>query len=352
MQPDGSWYSDDGKYVGFVVQIPNESDLALDPDPEESSAAKWWDPDDLDDPEVRDKVVESLELIQPLLKATLKEFHRFTDTIIDHYHTQVQAALRHVFSDAIIQEAISAGYESRIPMLDNDGAPVVGSAGKAGEPCVQKGVLDVARQILQAAKRSIAKLIEVLWNLYADAAVQGAHEAAQAAGGTVPPSLAIDLPEGYWEHWRPGYAPAAALLTNGLADILREADIWINELVDTQINRIGDEIARGIETGEPISETTTRVNHIVNDAKRAWLITETEYARAMTLAARRTYLANNVPAVAWLAQPDACPRCEANVAVSPIALTQQWPSGDVPVHPRCRCAEAPAVRVPRAPLML
>jgi len=66
---------------------------------------------------------------------------------------------------------------------------------------------------------------------------------------------------------------------------------------------------------------------------------------------RATYRRNNVPEVKWLHQPGACERCMANAAVSPIPINDSWPSGDVPVHPNCRCVEAPAVRVPERPIL-
>jgi hypothetical protein len=116
---------------------------------------------------------------------------------------------------------------------------------------------------------------------------------------------------------------------------------------DTQVNRIGDAIAAGIRGGLPMADVVASVNAIVHDPERAYMIAETEYSRARTVGARETYRLNGVPMVAWLSQPDACPRCKANQEVSPIPLSARWPSGDVPVHPRCRCAEAPYVTAGR-----
>jgi hypothetical protein len=68
VEPVGGWVSDDGQYEGFVVRIPHEADIELDPQPEEASAAGWWDPDDLDDDDVRQKIHDQLGDIQPLLE--------------------------------------------------------------------------------------------------------------------------------------------------------------------------------------------------------------------------------------------------------------------------------------------
>jgi len=68
IEPVGGWVSDDGEYEGFVVRIPNEDMLTLDPQPEEASAAGWWHPDDLEDDAVRQKIHDQLDSIQPLLE--------------------------------------------------------------------------------------------------------------------------------------------------------------------------------------------------------------------------------------------------------------------------------------------
>ena len=68
IEVSGGWVSEDGDYEGFVVQIPSESLISLDPQPEEASAAAWWHPDDLDDDDVRQKIHDDLGSIQPLLE--------------------------------------------------------------------------------------------------------------------------------------------------------------------------------------------------------------------------------------------------------------------------------------------
>jgi 8-oxo-dGTP pyrophosphatase MutT (NUDIX family) len=67
-KPLGGWVSDDGEYEGFVVKIPCEADLTLNPQPEEASQAGWWDPDELDDDSVRQKVHDDLDSIKPILE--------------------------------------------------------------------------------------------------------------------------------------------------------------------------------------------------------------------------------------------------------------------------------------------
>lgn len=173
--------------------------------------------------------------------------------------------------------------------------------------------------------------------------MQGAHSAAVASGGEMPPwTNAVPIPPGYFEHWTPGVGEEAANIAGpGLAEVLRERDGWAKEITDTELDRIAEALTKCVEGGQPISAAKDAIDAVIHDEQRAWLIADTEYARASTVARRDTYRANNVPYVRWIHQPGACPRCMENASVSPIPLTASWPEGDVPVHPKCRCVEAP-----------
>lgn len=361
----GGFVSPDGAYEGFVVRIPSETDLALDPQPEETADAKWWDPADLDDPQVRDKVAEELPEVRALLKSERADFHRHTDAIVDHYTPKVAAAMAQVLEGETIEAALRAGYgveKAATPLQPPppkpaaiqalSGAPVVasgvGAAAGVGAIGAAAGataigaaaghavLVGAALAILASAMRRTQPLDDAIADLYDEGYVQGAQAAAEATGqpapfesigafepGTVPGRIGSDEP-----------AP--------LAELLRERGIWVREITETEVNRIGEAIRQSIEHGRPLSEARAAVDAIVHDADRARMITETEYARAQTYAVRETYRRNGVAMVRWLAQPDACPMCLANKAVSPIPLGDAWPNGNVPVHPNCRCAEAPS----------
>lgn len=359
--PVGGWV--DGDYEGFVVRIDHEADIILSPQPDEVSNAQWWDPEDLDDDRVRDKVVSALGMIRPLLKATWSDFHRHTDQIIDHYAPTVRSAMRQLHEGDTVHRAILAGFGSaqktvqkatttltrpRMTPTAAAGLGIGAGAGAAGAAGVAGGTA-AALAALHVSVAGTAALGAVISAIYLDAYLQGAHEAAQASGGQVPPSVAaVPVPEGYWENWVPGVARAARQVAGpGLSRLLAEATVVVREVTQTQLSRIGDAIARGIERGFPVAEVEREVAGILETDRRAWLIAETEYARAMTAGARETYKLNNVPEVQWLHQPGACTRCMANADVSPIPVTDSWPNGNVPVHPRCRCAEAPYVRAGR-----
>lgn len=63
----GSFLDGDGRYQAYVIRVPSEDGLEFDPQPEEVSSVDWWDPADLTDGQVRDKVQENLEPLQRFL---------------------------------------------------------------------------------------------------------------------------------------------------------------------------------------------------------------------------------------------------------------------------------------------
>lgn len=338
----------DGDYEGFVVRVESEDAIDLSPDGAEVSDARWWAPSDLDDERIREKVTETLGLIQPLLKASWSDFHRHTDEIIEHFAPTVRAAMRQVHEADTIRQAIRAAYTAKkatrtTPLARTRPTPTaaaalgvggLGAAVGAGGVAAGGGV-GAAAAILVTAQLDLAAIEAVLTAIYANAYYQGAHEAQQASGGTLPPTVG-EVPDGYWTDWQPGVASEPP-------DLMAEARTVIAGITQTQTDRIVAAIEHGVRTGRPMATVETEVAGIIDTAARAWLITETEYARAMTRGARDTYRLNNVPYVEWLHQPDACPRCMENAEVSPIPVTDSWPQGNVPVHPRCRCAEAPYI---------
>jgi SPP1 gp7 family putative phage head morphogenesis protein len=212
------------------------------------------------------------------------------------------------------------------------------------QPDIDATKLAITRE-LQAAAANPEALKSVLTKLYGDAALQGAHEAAHAAGGVVVSSLqsvTAELPDDYWDKWQPGWGEAAAQdADGGLRTLLDNAEITIKGLNDSAIDRMGNVIATGLANGDSVGATAKAAQVIVADPARASMIADTEYARAMTVTSLETYVSNNVAQLEWLAEGDACADCQDNADASPIAASDDWPNGDVPVHPNCRCAIAP-----------
>ena len=108
VEPSGGWTSDDGVYEGFVLQVARESMLVPHPQPDEISRVQWWDPADLDDPRIREKVTEQLGDIKPLLKS----FHRHTDAILAHYTPLIQDSMAQIIEGDTVRHAIRAAYTS------------------------------------------------------------------------------------------------------------------------------------------------------------------------------------------------------------------------------------------------
>lgn len=276
-----------------------------------------------------------------------------------------------VFAPEVIEQAITAGFEyaakavpdahpahqaaadAAMAGLDSlGGGAVAGITTAAGVHAARITFHTVAKAlalaILARAVRRTTNLAATLGALYGDGYVQGAKEAATAAGGHLPPSIAAaasEIPNG---DWVPGTADeVVAQASGGLAELLANRGITMAALTETQVNRIGDIIGQGIADGFPIKRVTGQVNAIVNDPARARLIAETEYARAKGDAAMETYESNNVPGKAWLHEPGACARCMVNAAASPLPLATPWPEGNIPLHPHERCAVAPVMVMPK-----
>jgi SPP1 gp7 family putative phage head morphogenesis protein len=271
--------------------------------------------------------------------ASRAAFHSQADAIVAHYAPQVVDAIRDAFPN--VTEAIEAAYAAVKPELQKDAARPLSNEEIASAAAAS------AKALRQAAKPAALKA--VVTNLYGDSFLQGAHDAAVAAGSPVVASLkGVDasLPESYWGGWEPGHAEAAAkAVDGGMRDMLDAADQTIQGVNDTTIDRIGHTIAEGLQKGDSVSTTKQAVKDVISDPARAETIVNTEYARAMTSASMETYEQNGVEQLQWFAEGDACPECEENADASPIQTGDEWPNGDVPVHPNCRCAIAPVAEL-------
>jgi hypothetical protein len=321
-EPRGGWVSDDGVYEGFVVQVAHESDLSLAPQQDEVSSAKWWDPDDLDDPTIREKLTEQLADIEPILKAS--------DEIVDQYSQEIrdtmadllsadtiQAAMRVAFQATKAQQPTSPSsqnvpnYQAQLAAL---GAVGLSSAAMGGGSLsgVPGAILGAVRSLL-TAPLALAALIAILRRLYLAAAVQAASDAARSAGLHLPEALPSEVADGL------------------------QAEIIARGIAETEAKRIAEAIA---DASSP-EEASARVDAILHDGARATLISTTEYMRAAGAAMRETYRRNGVARLRWVAYPDCCERCRENADVSPIPVGNAWPNGGVPIHPACRCHEVP-----------
>lgn len=223
-----------------------------------------------------------------------------------------------------------------------DAAYVVSKAGEIDPVHVQ-----AAQVIFREALGDPQKWQELLLELYGDAALQGGHAAGVALGGQSLVTLRsqqVGLPDSYWSDWQPGYGAASSKMADGgLASLLDDRGITIKNITGTTLDGLGNVISDGLANGDPFQKTATAVMDFVANPYRANMIADTEFARGMTSAALDTYSANGVEQVEWLAEGDACELCQENEDASPIGMGDDWPNGDVPVHPLCRCAIAPVI---------
>ena len=270
-------------------------------------------------------------------------FHRHTDQIVAHYLPKLQAALR---EQAPIDDVTAAADQALTTtglgkaVADKPGAAEADDDRNALEAALR----EVLENALVAARGSNSKIVALLTELYGDAALQGAYHAAHAASAMLPDWLmSLDLPTDYWSNWTPGWGEAAAKVAGGgLQQLLQAADVTIRGLQSTAIGQLATHLATGLAAGDPIGKTARAARGVIADPKRADMIVNTEYARAMTAASLDTYQANNVAQLEWLAEKDACDQCSANAALGATPISEM-PAP--PAHPRCRCAVVPVIDV-------
>jgi hypothetical protein len=320
-------------------------------------------------------------------KAERAAFHHNADRIVAHYAPLIAKALGGLFTSTELDAAVAAGAKAKTPVEKSAGPPpnlrdaetylrscrdcclfnhpVCVKYGdwpvRPDQTCdgwelaiddqpVGKAKADPVKEAVVkalAGKASEAELEKVLTELYGDSMLQGAHDAAHAAGGTIVASLkdvSEQAPKDYWDQWTPGFGRAAAdAADGGMREMLEAADITISGMSDTTIDKIGTAVSEGLAKGDSIATTRKAIEDTVQDPARGELIVNTEYARAMTTASEQTYRELGVEEEEWMSEATACAECEENQDASPIKVGEDWPNGSVPVHPACRCSQAPYV---------
>ncbi len=155
-----------------------------------------------------------------------------------------------------------------------------------------------------------------------------------------------------WDKWKPGDAPASALLKpkGALRRLLdRNRPKTIKGISDTTLDRIGRILSDGLlvgATNQTLADELIEagIRGISKDPVRALTIATTETARAVSVATMETYKEFDVAQVEWLAL-EGCDDCEANAEQGPIPLGDTFDSGDSepPAHPNCRCTVLPVL---------
>lgn len=284
-----------------------------------------------------------------------RDFHRHTDQLVEHYQPLIAKAIADMLPKQVIRQAIAAGQDQPPEAMKRRHDPahathVMRWALGLEEKLEKRAPVQAAQaaiRILNNGLKPADKLKAVLGDLWGDAGLQGANGATDAVNGTMLSSLQAvvsELPDDYWDRWQPGWGAAAAKAADGgLADLLDQADVTINGITGSTLDRLGNIIAEGIANGDSVGTIGKAAQSIVADPARALTIANTECARATTATSMDTYQQNGVQQLDWLLESDACDDCQANADAAPIAIDGEWPSGTAPVHPNCRCAVSPRI---------
>lgn len=207
--------------------------------------------------------------------------------------------------------------------------------------------LDRARRAVETVGISAEGLADILAEAYGESYVTGTHAAMGALPASVDavgPTWEADID---WSNWAPGSARTAAELAGtdggrGLATLLDDADVVIQGISDFTVEVLARELAAGVEAGESVAQLTARLRDSLGDEKRAEVIARTELARAQTVATVDVYRENGMGGRQWLAASDAEEDCAA-LDGTIVAMDDDFPDGDPPLHPNCRCALVPVL---------
>ena len=273
------------------------------------------------------------------------------DAIVAWYAHAIGQALGEMYSRELVLRAIAAAARAKpfqeylkAAMPQPSGAQSGGAgAGAGGQQASQPAVMQQVQQVLNNIG-NVQQLQQVLDKLKGDAYIAGAVQA-HAQTGAVSAAfghVATDLPADFWDTWTPGYKGAGDKIINsgGLDQLLAYSGQKIAGMQATTVDKIGAMIAQGLANGDPHVLIAQKIDTLVQDPRRSLTIANTEFARAMTQASLDTYASAGVQKVDWVAEDTACPLCLDNEAASPAA-PGDFPNGDVPAHPNCRCAMVP-----------
>ncbi len=223
-----------------------------------------------------------------------------------------------------VRDAIAAG-RSREAVLAAARAAVLAHGGQA--PAQLAAVVRDALAPLVPDPSTLDLVIQRLWGM-----AWAESEPESPAAGIV------------WRDWEPGDPEAARLIheTPGLSQLLHDAGIWIKDIDETTVDRLGTSLADGLDAGEGSDALAQRVDAVIHDPSRALMIARTEAARAMELASEARAVAQGQTQKRWLDLPDACPACRLNAEAGWVPIVAAFPGGASrpPQHPWCRCSTA------------
>ena len=149
-----------------------------------------------------------------------------------------------------------------------------------------------------------------------------------------------------WATWQPGNR-ASAMIANprgGFGRLYLRKTTTLDGLNKTTLLRVGTALSAGLATGMTDEQIASRIVDVIGSSERALTIATTEMNSAMSLASMDNYNDLGVERVEWMGL-EACEICQPNIDEGPIALGQEFPSGDTepPGHSNCRCSILPVI---------
>jgi len=250
-------------------------------------------------------------------RGRMRPLHSARDAVARKYTTKVRTAFRNLVRD--IPGAVRA-YANQV--------------GKAADPSNRAH----AKTVLSANLTPEARRVELMVDLRSEAYVTGSAGAQAALAGD------DAVPEDTLTNWRAQAALLGGDGSRGLAGMLSDAAVDIRSIADNRLDDLAQALADGIDNGDPMSVVADAIRGLLDDPARAELIATTETARAVTVATQDEYAASGIEAQRFLAADDdlVCPECQENEDTGVISIDDDFPNGDPPVHPGCRCALASA----------
>ncbi len=252
---------------------------------------------------------------------------------------------------AFYEPLVLAGLMAGVPALVATRAWLKEWAKTPGLPVTSDAALDVARAFTASMPMDAGPLGDVIDRIYRDSWLPGAKDAVAQLGSRAEPSLPIvqAVNEMDWADWVPGDPPGVKDLRSLQFDPMgADAGVWLREVDATTCRQIAEILHDGVESGQGVNVIAAKIDEHLHNPSRARMIAVTETNRAMSRAAFATYKLHGETMWDLITMPGACPICEAVKAGNPHSMSDV--TGRPPLHPRCRCAPAPALRVVRPPM--
>lgn len=314
--------------------------------------------------------------VDPFVKAAWRDSsahapqHEYDVIITDAYVDRVRDALLQLVSDSDVSDVITtlaaqldATVEAQSGLTKADGdfeqidetGKNVGRISRADAARIMYGdnspqhLKALAREQAAAGVKPVAeqKLIDIVTQIREDGFTSGLHAAAEqlaahsvTVGADLVPTVDVD-----WAKWKPGDTIALGEVAAGaLRQTLADIGITVRGVTDSVLDTIGNRIGDGLLAGDSVATIERRIRDELGGVPgkvsyRAERIAHTEVARAQTSASMLVYESMGVTEYEVLLADGACDECVEIAAAGPYPLND--PTGRVPIHPLCRCADAP-----------